>query len=247
MILSAERLKRLKVGNWKKTMQRSSLVTIKKAILAQQHAQRPYFREPSGEWEVRRYKWGIPISHLWRLVGERVMGPKGEGSVSLKCSVYQGGTDGKSWCLRRNESMREEIGEEGCLFLRARKDGFEDRYGHTLLPITKLLSCLLTRGEFRSWVFWKRKQSLRAVLWGCHLGTQDDEPCLCSTVTENTDSRVRQAVFEFWLRHLSTVWLWAHGLLLCASDYSCLKMQRTFLTHRLQSVRWINICKLGIE
>lgn len=55
------------------------------------------------------------------------MGPTGESSVLLNCSDYQGVTDGKSWCLWRSESMREETGEEGYLFPRIWKDGFEDR------------------------------------------------------------------------------------------------------------------------
>lgn len=62
MILSAEMLKGQKVENLEKTM-RSSLVTIKKAILFQQHAQKLYFREFSGGLELRKSRCGVPISH----------------------------------------------------------------------------------------------------------------------------------------------------------------------------------------
>lgn len=143
----------------------SSLVTIKKASLVQQHAQQPYFREFSGEWELRKSRWGVPICHLWCLLRERVMGPKGEGSVSLNCSDYQGVTDGKSWCLWRSKSMREEIGEERYLFPRIWKDGFEDRYGVcSFPPKLNYWTAYWCPENSDPWVLWKLKQSLRAVL-----------------------------------------------------------------------------------
>lgn len=45
--------------------------------------------------------------------GGRIMGPKGEGAVNLKCSFYRGGAGEGSWCPMRTKGVGNESKREG--------------------------------------------------------------------------------------------------------------------------------------
>lgn len=44
--------------------------------------------------------------------GGRIMGPKGEGAVNLKCSFYRGGAGEGSWCPMRTKGVGMRAREE---------------------------------------------------------------------------------------------------------------------------------------